>query len=131
MKAPSGNIFIYCDDPSHPTRRIAVTNFHPTGLGDGRWDEWYTSTAAQGTRESGTTLVDDEPPSPGAVHDPDAYRGRDVRSRYRLECRKCRARTAVAVREENLFLVLNTLAEHGVSQISLGGVAARLLRIST
>ena len=130
MDMPEGNIFIYCDDAAH-VRRIAVTNFHPTYLDDGRWNEWYTSTAAQGTRESGITLVDNEPPQPGAWSDPTVNRGREVRSRYRLECRKCRDRTAVPVREEKLFAILNVLAEHGVSEISLKGFAARLAGIST
>jgi len=132
MDLPRGNIFIYCDDPSH-SKRIAVTNFHPAGDGDeGRWNEWYTSRAAQGARESGTTLVDDVPPEVGTwLEDPTSYQGRDVRSRYRLECRKCRHRTAVPAREDKFFAVLNLLAEHGVSEISLNGLAASLGSIST
>lgn len=127
---PAGSIFIYCDDPGH-NQRVAVTNFAPTALGDGRWNEWYTSTAAQGTRESGTTLVDDAPPEPGTFHDPDTWQGRDVRARYVLQCRKCRQRGAVSVREEKLFAVLNALSDHGVPEISLVGFAAILTSIST
>jgi hypothetical protein len=122
VKPPDGNIFIYCDDPAH-ARRIAVRNFYPVARG---WNEWFAS-PAQRARQSGRTLVDDEPPPPGV----DDYEGREVRSRYRLECRKCRDRGVVEVRQNKLFAVLNILADRGESSVSLPGVAAMLARIST
>lgn len=130
---PNGNIFIYCDDPCHGGK-VPGTNFYPYGDEPddpdyGRWGEWYPSTATQGTRESGTTLVDDRPPDPGGGIS--NYQGREVRSRYRLECRKCGDRTAIPVREEKLFAVLNILAAHGVPEISFEDFGARLAGIST
>lgn len=124
----SERIFIFCDDPAHP-RRVAVTNFVPVTDDDaGAWTERFTSAAAQGRRESGVTLVDDALPS-GYSFDPDEYRGREVRSRYQLVCRKCRRRPVTA-REETLFAVLNALHGAGVSEVSLTLLAASLQRQS-
>ncbi len=129
---PSPAVFIYCDDPSHSARRrrVAVTNF--VSIGEGRWTERYTSTAAQGRRESGVTLVGDELPSQDVLRrdGPCAFMGRsDVRSRYQLICRKC-PRKPVTAREDNLFQALTTLYDHGVSEASLTLVAATLQRQS-
>ncbi|SNR43074.1 hypothetical protein [Blastococcus mobilis] len=44
-------LFILCDDPSHPYRRVAVPDY--VHIGQGRSTERYTRTAAQGHRESG------------------------------------------------------------------------------
>ena len=106
-----------------------MTNFYP--VGDGRWNEWYPSRAAQGARQAGTTLVDDKPPQPGELERLDDSKSRSMRSRYRLECRKCGGRAAVVAREASLFAAMNGLAGHGVSHISLTGLAARLRRIPT
>ena len=120
------SVFIYCDDASHP-RRVAVTNFvqidpldstHSTA---GRWNERYTSTAAQGSRESGTSLgVDDRPIALGSWTPGDV-----VRSNYTLVCRKCRQRP-VEFKEERLFAALNRLCGVGVSEISIRVLGAML-----
>lgn len=118
----ANRIFIYCDEPSHAPRRVAVTNFQ--SLGNGRWNELFTSSAAQGQRESGVTLVNDSMLKPD--WDPlESPREGEVRSRYQLVCRKCRRRPVVA-REENLFAVLEKLADAGVSGLTLSGLAASL-----
>ncbi len=130
--APAPEVFIYCDSPSHTARRsrVAVTNF--VSIGEGRWTERFTSTAAQGKRESGVTLIADAVPSQDILrrHGLGAFMGRsDVRSRYQLVCRKCR-RHPVTAREDNLFRALSTLHEHGVAEASLTLVAATLRRQS-
>lgn len=123
------SVFIYCNDPSHDRSR-AVTDFYqikPVGIDDpeaGRWNERYTSTAAQGRRESGTTLIGDRLPQRGEIQNVVLGGGTaeaEIRSRYRLECRKCRRRPVVAT-EEKLFAVLNKLAAEGITRISLQGL---------
>lgn len=82
MTHPMPTVFIYCDAPSHSGRRVAVTNFD--SVGEGRWIERYTSTAAQGARESGVALLGDEVPSEETLlrSGLGAFVGRsDVRSR--------------------------------------------------
>lgn len=120
---PAGNIFIYCDDASHP-KRVPVRNFYPAG------DVWAELPATRHKSPSATTLVGDTVPDPrglvGGVRSDDARR---TRVRYELECRKCRERGAVPAREKKLFAVLNLLAAHGVSEISLSNLAASLARI--
>lgn len=127
------HIFVYCDDPSHPSRRrvVAVTNFvHIGGRDEGRWNERFTSTAAQGTRESGVTLLNDARlPADDVIHRPGGFQGEAIRSRYQLTCRKC-PRRPVTAREENLFSALNTLAANGMSKVSLVELAAMLQRQS-
>ncbi len=44
-------LFIFCDDPSHPYRRVAVPDY--VHIRQGGSMERYTRTAAQGRRESG------------------------------------------------------------------------------
>lgn len=121
-------IFIYCDDPSHPNRRVAVINY--VSIGEGRWTERFTSTAVQGNGGTGVTLVNDARIPRGAlINDPEGvFRGKDVRSRYQPECRKCRR--PVTAREENLFAVLNAFAAAGVRDFSLSVLAASLQRQS-
>lgn len=121
---PEGNVFIYCDDPSHP-KRVAVTNFHPVAGEPGRWEEFG--------RDSGETMVDDRPFDDQWRHDANLsnYRERENRARYRLACRKCGDRGALQAREENLFGALEAVAGHGVSEISLLLLAATVDRIST
>ena len=118
-------ILIYCDDPSHDSRK-AVTNFAPADPfeHDGRWNEHYTSTAAQGRRESGQTIKGDETRWRSGVDEVMETQG-PFRSRYSLACRKCKSRPVIA-REENLFSALNRLAERGVMAASLRLIAAIL-----
>lgn len=132
-------VFIYCDDASHPRKRVAVMNWEliepedaafPDGTPDpnaGAWEEYWPSTARRGGMHADTVLSDDAvwAGPPGLDFD-DAP---DLRRRSRIECRKCHGRTAVVVREEHLFKVLNAYARVGVSQVSLGLLAASLGRI--
>jgi len=125
------SIFIYCDDPSH-SRRQAVTNFKAEP--DGRWNEHYASTAAQGRRESGQTIGAND--SPLEARELSRRGLREVieaegpfRSRYRLECRRCKRRPVIA-REEPLFAVLTRLTDTGLFEVSLILLAATLQRQS-
>jgi len=120
---PEGNIFIYCDDPSH-AKHVAVTNFYPVHGSPGHWNERYASRAARGDKQSGQTIVDDAPLREGSRAR--QQKGRDVRSRYLLTCRKCGGGRAVPAREENLFAVLDALASKGQSKVALAQVAANL-----
>lgn len=132
MSEPSiEQVFIFCDSPRHP-KRVAVTNFRRLLSSQGRWNEHYTSPfSGSGKRESGTTLVDDAIPEKGMFSRNQRVSPDRVRSRYVLECRKCRGMSSVPVREEKLFAVLNKLSIHGVSEISLTGLAASVASIST
>ena len=129
-------VFVYCDEPTHPNRkgRVAVTNFvqiEPAGSGDtnaGRWNERRASRATEReASDSGTTLVDnvpwlDLPKSEQKM----SFEDREVRSGYALQCRKCGPRLKVVAREETLFGILDVLAAHGVSEISLSALSRRL-----
>lgn len=127
----SRKVFLYCDDPSH-SKVVAVTNFQAVRNGNegwtGRWNEIYTSTAAQGRRESGVTLEitpdGDRVPTPGSIGGSDIS-DRQFRSAYRLVCRKCPRRPVVA-REPKLFKALDRLADVGASKVSLSVLAAML-----
>jgi hypothetical protein len=118
-------IFIYCDDPSHAPRRVAVTNFRraPGVLGPA----WSTMPAsrADASPSDGITLVGDAVPAPGWANDP-TISNADIRSRYRLECRKCRHSQPLVVRPETLHPALDALAAHGVSELPLAALAASL-----
>ena len=132
IDTPRPRIFIFCDDSSHP-KPVAVTNFvqiEPEGSGfpeAGRWDERYTSSAAQGLRTSGTTLIGDRLPEPGEILPGRHLEG--VRSHYEIRCRRCAPRGNVRTGEPRLFAALNMFAAAGVSSVSLVVLAASLRRI--
>jgi hypothetical protein len=121
------SIFIYCDYPGH-AKHVAITNFQQIDPEDstssmaGRWNEVYTSTAAQGGRESGATLIGDR--LAGSDDLVPGGRIEGVRSRYAFPCRKCRR--SVTAREPEFFSALNKLADAGVAAASLTLLAATL-----
>lgn len=112
LQSPDVRMLVYCDDPSHPSRRarVIVANFEHRP--DGRWRRIVRGLEKAGSGEPSMVLVDDQPA--GKQHD-----------RYRLTCRMCKSRP-VSARAANLYRVFNRLAEAGVSEISLSGVAASL-----
>ncbi len=128
----SDRIFIYCDDPSHSGRRVAVTNFvRTTGTlaPGGGWTEVpATRAAAEGPIGTGSTLVGDTMPEPGWALDPEVS-NRDIRTKLDLVCRKCKRRP-VPARSENLFPVLDDWGALGVSELALAVLAASLQRKS-
>lgn len=131
----SHQVFVYCDDPSHAPRRVAVTNFILcSGVLGTRWAERAASRAPVGGdgREvgSGRSIVRDAPAVPGWANDPEVG-NREHRNRYELTCRKCsrgEARRTVAAREETLFAALDGWRALGVSEVSLTALAASLQR---
>lgn len=125
---PEGNIFIYCDSPTHG-RRSAVTNFYPDDETPGRWAERYAASPGAFLRDQLQTLADDAPIGEISL-DPRELANRDIRRRYRLTCRRCGDRSTVVVVEANLFTALDRLAEAGVSEVSLSAIAASIKSIS-
>lgn len=108
-------IFLYCDDAKHDGRRMAITNFT---FQDPGWGERYTRTNGI---DHGVTIGEDGLRPEGV--DPVAWaRSGPKRSRYSFECRKCRR--PLQLREETLWAALNAAATHGVSELSLSGLAA-------
>lgn len=107
-------MFIYCDNAAH--RRVAVTNLVklPGPLGRSGWHEQPASRASTGHVGTGRTMLGDQPAETGwALGEQDE----PTRNRYELSCRKCGAR--VPAREETLWVALDVLAAHGVSEGSL------------
>lgn len=122
---PNGNIFIYCDDASHP-KRIAVTNFAPIGglLASG----WTEVTTGSGTDRTGRSIVKNAPAETGWANNPEISNA-EHRNRYKLACRKCGDRNPVVAREETLFAVLSAIARAGESECSLSAFDAIVGRI--
>lgn len=115
---PEGLVSIWCDDPSHD-RTLLVAQFYPA---HGAWQEWR-SRARRGTEQA--ALVGDEP------FDRDRHRGRAVRYRDRIECRKYKqCGRAVPARQEKLFAVLDTMAAAGERHANMSALAASLGRIT-
>lgn len=120
-------IFIYCDDPSHAPRRVAVTNFvHVEAgmLGSASWHEEPSSRASRGKLGAGMHMVGDLPAADGWANDPDVA-NEEIRDRFELVCRKCRTRP-VPARAGNLFAVLDRWQALGVAELSLAVIAANL-----
>lgn len=120
----SFRIFIYCDDPSHAPRRVAVTNY--VALPGGGWHEEPASRATTGHVGAGYHLVADRPAETGWALDPEVSNN-DVRSKHGLVCRKCKGRP-VPVNEPRLFPVLDGWRELGESEVPLASIAASLMR---
>jgi hypothetical protein len=121
-------VFIFCDDPAHPRRQVAVTNFYRVASGQDRRQAW-SEIPDSSFLLSGTNLVDDVPTTSATVVDAvtDAIDNRrDLRYRIRLECRKCGNRTVVVARQEGLFSALDSIADNGESGSSLRDLAAKL-----
>lgn len=106
---------IWCDDPSHP-RPVPVRQFYPA---HGRWMEW--SSRAGGSAAE-VALVDDQP------FDPEHHRGRDLRYRLEIQCRRCRK--PLQARQEKLYAALDGFAAAGVTRLELSLLAASLERIT-
>lgn len=130
-------IFVYCDDPSHATRRWPVAKFVelPSGAltGDQRWHEETKPRSSVGRVGTGRHLIGDDLPEAGWASDP-AVENADVRTRFEFVCRKCQRRrpraVVVPVRSERLFAVLDGWRDSGVSEVSLAVMAAILARRS-
>lgn len=122
-------IFIFCDDPAHAPRKVAVTNF--VALPGGGWHEKPASRASRGHVGTGYNLVSDTPAEPGWALDPEVSNA-DVRDKFELACRKCkgqpRGRAHVRAQRETLFGVLDGWRESGVSEVPLALVAASVGR---
>ncbi len=110
-RRPEGAVFVYCDDPRHADRRVAVKSSAVTLFGDRVPD-------AESVRAEISSRAADDART-------------DVRGRWRLECRKCRDANPVVAREPRLFAALDVLAAHGVSEVSLSLLDATIGRIST
>jgi len=125
-RARAPRIFIYCDDPSHPGRRVAVTNYVLTP--GGTWTEEPASRASTGHVGAGHHLIGDTPAPTGWALDPDVSNA-EVRDHHELICRKCKHRP-VRLRPETLDVVLNGWHAAGVSQVALSMFAASMGRES-
>jgi hypothetical protein len=99
---------VICDEPSH--RLVVVASLQR--LTDGTWE----ANLNPRTGDSETTRWS------GSGHP------RGARRRHRFECRKCGLN--VQVIDARLAAVLDRLAEAGVAQITLRGLAASLTAIS-
>jgi hypothetical protein len=110
-----GSIEIYCDDSSHEDRRWVVDalardehGWHPQHWGkSGRKGAKSTMQFVKET--VGAELKYSNDPAPDRV-------------RYRFRCHLCGV--TVVARFDNATVICDTLAEHGVSQISLSSLAA-------
>lgn len=118
----TATVEVYCHEPSHS--RWVVERFARM-RGDGEW------LVLPGVLDADTRLR--RPEGTRAYIDRDTnvragYKGFSPpftpRDRYNLQCDKCGL--TVAVRAENLAPIFDALAAHGVSSISLKGLAARL-----
>lgn len=121
-------VFIYCDDPSHDGRRVAVATFRRSTPYLG-WVMVPHSKRPRSLTKPGSSArilwndaVDQDEIEDGVKL--------EMRARYSLVCRKCEGRGVVA-REANLFAVLNAFATRGISEVSLGFVDASLARSNT
>lgn len=118
-------MFIYCADPSH-SKRVAVTNYERRG------DVWAEVFTRRGGRESGQTIrADNQPATAADMLDDDVVDG--VRSRHRLECRKCKGNgkgRPFPFREPVLFDALDKAAAAGYDSLNLSDIAAIVERSS-
>ena len=138
-------VFIYCDDASHP-RRTAVATFRQGSDGlAGRWVQVLkrSGKAGRGRESRGVSVRADNtlelpanspeeatlahsmtigPVEAWARTDVDDPRGRFV---YRLFCRKCKRRP-LELRSVKLFPVLEALVLQRVSEVPLTLIAAML-----
>jgi len=119
---------IYCDAASH-SRRL-IEKFAKAGP-PGRWrDHWFPLPDAR--NDEGKRLRRPEGTRAPINEGANTHLGTksqppwSARVRFNLQCRECGL--SVAIREERLIPILNTLGTAGVSEISLAGLAARLQR---
>lgn len=126
---PDHSIFIYCDDPSHPAKRVAVTNFdYYAPSADRPWQPvWHERPASRAGKSAGTGMMLKESTvlEPGWANDPSIGAG-EGRVRFPLICRKCK-KGPVAT-EETLHAELNNWRSLGVSEVSLYQFAASMGR---
>jgi hypothetical protein len=122
VEAAVSEVFIYCDDASHP-RRTAVETFQGSGGG------WVHISKPFGQkrrgRQSGSVTLDKDDNLKGSPDYRVYTNARMGRDRWRLSCRKCEDRP-LEVRHEKLVPVLDKLAAQGVSEVSLTSIAAML-----
>jgi hypothetical protein len=135
------DVFIYCDDASHPKRTAVATFRQGSGGLDGRWLQVLKrrGKTSQGRDSRGVTLRPDNTLALPADSPEEAVLSRQTtigpniagaastgsRFQFRLVCRKCKERPLV-VRSENLFPLLEALALQGVSEVPLTHIAAML-----
>ena len=134
-------VFIYCDDASHP-RRTAVATFRQGSDGlAGRWLQVrkHTGKADRGRQSRGVTLQADNTLAVPAGSPEEAMLARSItvgpdltaadptgsRFQFRLFCRKCKRRP-LELRSEKLFPALDKLALQGVSEVPLTLIVAML-----
>lgn len=131
MTAGRWHIFVFCDHASHSLQRVAVTNFVevPAGplLAGPSWHEVPASRADPKRAGTGNTLVGDTVPDDGWALDPDIENAA-IRERFEMGCRKCER--PVVVRAENLYPVLDSWRNAGVSEVALDVLVASLQRRS-
>ncbi len=129
---------IYCDDPSHPTRRalIARLSVHELWLKDeasGRrksrevllreWDEYKRENGPETVAMPTIAYAKPIDPEVWQVIDRDA--AEPTRIRWRLSCPLCRM--TVPARGERLKPLLLKMRDHGVAELSLRGLATILV----
>ena len=113
-------IDVVCDAESHP--RWIVERFARMPIGDGcEWVPLPSSVSRLRRDKSSAMPVDEVTNAWGENVSAEA-----ARARYGLRCRKCGDK--VPVRHENLQLIFDRLAEHGVPSIRLTSLRARLSR---
>jgi hypothetical protein len=98
---------VFCDDPSHSRWDIGVYHYDADDV------VWRPD---ESLRHAASTLqrLDPDNMKPGTI-------GPERRWRYRFECNKCGM--VLVVRAEKVLTIFNTLAEAGLTEISLGGIA--------
>ena len=135
-------LFIYCDDASHPNRTAVATFRQGSGGLAGSWVQVLKrrGKAGQGRESRGVTLRPDNTLALPAGSPEEAVLARHMtigpdltgsdptrsRFQFRLICRKCKDRP-LEVRSENLSPLLDALVLQGVSEVPLALIAAMLV----
>ena len=120
------HVTVYCDD-GH--RRTTVENYvrvPATEHGPARW----TQRLINGNRRNspGTAVLIDGVPAPEVPQEKVMAIARgevqaEQYTRFKLVCRKCHPRNELVVRDDRLMEYLDPLADRGVSEVSLRGLA--------
>jgi hypothetical protein len=127
MTTEAFEVFIYCDDPSHAPKRVAVDVF--VALPGGGWHERPPKkrVGRAGHVGSGMHLIGDRPAESGWALDP-GVDNEQVRTKFELVCEQtptCRRRSSPP-RQETLFALLDEWRAARVSELPLAVLAASL-----
>lgn len=114
------HVSIYCNSVSHEATVMGVRTYQV-------WPDGTFAAAHYYVNPDGSTGLAQSVDPPVMLPEDDRTAGWGSRSVERpLECPKCRRHGRVEARSERLGPILLTLADAGVSEISLSALAARL-----